>query len=69
MIVIAKLPKDIDRHVYLHIGGLFLIVSYLVIGPEELLCLPKSVYTAAIGIFLLGVGCSIVMVPSIPTLI
>ncbi len=69
MLLIARLPKNIDRHVYLHLGGLVMVLAFLLLGPEEALHLPHSIYTTCVGLFLIGVGCSIVMVPSIPVLI
>ncbi len=51
------------------LGMFILVISYIFLGPEQLLYLPDELYVVNIGLILLGLGYSIVLVPSIPELI
>lgn len=69
MLIISRFPKHIDRKVWLILGMLILFFSFIFLGPEKYSYLPNSIYIVCFGLFLLGVGTSITMVPCIPELI
>jgi len=69
MFIAGNFPKRVDRKVWFMLGMFILVISYIFLGPEQLLYLPDELYVVNIGLILLGLGYSIVLVPSIPELI
>lgn len=69
MLVISRFPKYIDRKVWLNLGMLILFICFIFLGPEKYSYLPSNIYIVCTGLFLLGIGTSITMVPCIPELI
>ena len=67
--IFDKLPKYVNNKVWLLIGSFINIIGLLLMGPEPLLCLPRSLITATIGFFFMGTGIGILLIPAIPELI
>ena len=69
MVLLNFLPKKIDRRVWLFLGCLLEFISFFLAGPEPYLGFPKSLVFVAIGLFLVGFGGGLSILPILPELI
>ena len=68
-ILYNKLPKYVDLKVWIIVGSLINVLSLLVVGPEEYTYLPTNLISVGAGLFIMGIGSAILLVPILPQLI
>ena len=51
------------------IGSIFLIISFLMIGPQSMIGLPKNIWIVCTGMVVLGLGATLTILPIIPEFI
>jgi len=69
MVLLNFLPKKIDRRVWLFLGCILEFISFFLAGPEPYLLFPKSLIFVGIGLFLVGFGGGLSILPILPELI
>lgn len=69
MVLLNFLPKSIDRRVWLFVGCCLEFLSFFLAGPEPYLLFPKSLVFVGIGLFLVGFGGGLSILPILPELI
>jgi len=65
-ILYNKLPKYVDLKVWIIVGSLINVLSLLVVGPEEYTYLPTNLISVGAGLFIMGIGSAILLVPILP---
>ena len=51
------------------LGSVFYIISFILIGPQSLIGLPKTIWVVCIGMVILGFGATLTVLPIIPEFI
>ncbi len=67
--LITLMHKDYNKKTILIFGTLICSISYIFIGPSESIGLPPRLWLTIVGLSLMGIGCALTLVPSIPEFI
>ena len=68
-ILFGKIPKWIDRKLFLFLGILGFSIANLFIGPSKVIPFPNSAYLSIFGVFLIGLFYPLILIPTIIELI
>ena len=51
------------------IGAIFIVISFILIGPQSMIGLPKNIWIVCTGMVILGLGATLTILPIIPEFI
>ena len=66
LIILGGITKKIKRKLLMVVGGIFYLISFLLIGPQEMIGLPKNIWIVCSGMALLGYASTLSILPIIP---
>jgi MFS family permease len=69
MIVIGKYSHNLKRSYLMVLGCVFYIISFLLLGPQSIIGLPKNIWIVSVGMVVLGLGATLTVLPVIPEFI
>ena len=69
MIVLGNFSKNMKRNFSMVIGAIFIVISFILIGPQSMIGLPKNIWIVCTGMVILGLGATLTILPIIPEFI
>lgn len=66
MVVISKYSGSIKRSHLMIVGCVLYIISFIMVGPQSRIGLPKDIWLVCVGMIVLGLGATLTVLPIIP---
>ena len=66
LIFLGGFTKKIKRNLLMAAGGIFFVISFILIAPQEIIGLPKKIGVVCAGMVVLGYGATLTVLPVIP---
>ena len=63
------MPKCIDKRLTMIFASLLMAISFILVGPSQLLHMPNSLVMMGIGQLLIGIFLGFLLIPSLPEMV